>query len=98
MRYKPIFEDDKEKWHVSKAVPITLLVALLIQFIGVVWIARGLVGDLSDTSRRVTALETIRASERASERLSVVETQIGDTRAATLRIEADVKKLVERRP
>ena len=87
-----------ERWHITKAVPVSLLVALLLQFFGGVWIARGLVADLQETSRRVTALETARISERVSERLSVVENQVSDTRAATLRIEADVRKLVERKP
>jgi len=87
-----------ERWHITKAVPVSLLVALLLQFVGGVWIARGFLGDLQETSRRVTALEIARASEKVSERLAVVEGQVSDTRAATLRIEADVRKLVERRP
>ena len=88
----------QERWHITKAVPVSLLVALFLQFVGGVWVARGLVADLQETSRRVTALETSRASEKVSERLAVVEGQVSDTRAATLRIEADVRKLVERRP
>lgn len=88
----------QERWHITKAVPVSLLVALFLQFVGGVWVVRGLVADLRETSRRVTALEASRASEKVSERLAVVEGQVSDTRAATLRIEADVRKLVERRP
>ena len=88
----------EERWHLSKAVPVSLIFVLMLQFFGGVWVARGLVADLQETSRRVTALETARISERVSERLAVVEGQVSDTRAATLRIEADVRKLVERRP
>ena len=88
----------QERWHITKAVPVSLLVALALQFVGGVWIARGLVADLRETSRRVTTLENARASEKVSERLAVVEGQVSDTRAATLRIESDVRKLVERRP
>lgn len=95
----------RERWHVSKAVPVTLIVGLLANTMLGVWMARGLVADLhetrrdvADTTRRVTALESIRSTERVSERLAVVESQVTDTKAAILRVEANVQKLVERRP
>ena len=85
-------------WHLDKKVPIGLIVALLVHLAGSVWFASAMVSENRDTTRRVGALEQARSTERVSERLAVVESQTADTKAATLRIEANVQKLVERRP
>ncbi len=96
---------EKERWHLTKAVPITLIVGMLTQLVVGVWLVRGLVAELHETrregletQRRVTALEQARQSERLSERLGVVESRTTSTEAAVLRVESDVKKLLERRP
>jgi len=85
------------RWHLDKKVPITLIVLFVTNIACSIWIARGMVADAEDTKRRVVALEAARTSEHVSERLAVVETQVADTRAATLRIEAYVQRLLERR-
>lgn len=94
----PSHYQDDAAWHLDKKVPIALIVALAVHLGGSIWFFRGLVADLQETQKRVTALETVRVGERVSERLAVVESQISDTKAVTLRIEANVQRLVERRP
>jgi hypothetical protein len=91
-------KSQEDQWHLDKRVPISLIVALAVHLGGSVWFFRGLLADQQTTERRVTSLEQARTAERVSERLAVVESQVSDTRAATLRIEAHVRQLVERRP
>ena len=86
----------KEHWHLDKKVPIVLIVVLIGHLSGSVWFFRGVVSDQQDTNRRVVALETAKIAERGSERLAVVESQVADIKASTLRTEANVQKLVER--
>jgi len=64
------------------------------------WLARGMVAELHETRRdgeetlrRVTALEQARNPER----LAVVESRTASTEAAVLRVESDVKRLLEMR-
>lgn len=92
-----IERDDNGAWHLDKRVPLAMILALGMHLGGSVWFFRGIVADISDTQRRVTALEMARTSERVSERLAVVESQVTETRAATLRVEAAIQRLVERR-
>ena len=58
---------------------------------------RGIVADVQNTQNRVQVLEQSKTTERTGERLAVVESQVTDIKAATLRVEANVQKLVERR-
>jgi hypothetical protein len=87
----------KDHWHLDKKVPIMLIIALAGHLGGSIWFFRGMVAELHETQRRVTVLESARLAERVSERLAVVEAQVADTKAATLRVEANVQKLVERK-
>lgn len=92
-----IENENGRSWHLDKKVPIVMIMALGIHLGGSVWFFRGLVAELEETRRRVGALELARASERVSERLAVVEAQTSDVKATTLRIEANVQRLVERK-
>ena len=93
-----------ESWHLDKKVPIALIVMLALHLGGSVWFFRGVVAEGAETQRRVGVLEQSKASERSSERLAVVESQVGDikqqgadTKAAVLRVEAYLQRLAERR-
>jgi len=87
-----------EHWHLDKKVPIALILTLVLHLGGSVWFFRGMLADLHETQRRVAALEGARTNEKVSERMAVLESSVKDTKETTLRIEADVKKLLERRP
>ena len=87
----------REQWHLDKKVPIALILVAFGHLGGSVWFFRGLVADQQETQRRVAVLEQSKTTERTGERLAVVESQVTDIKAATLRVEANVQKLVERR-
>ena len=89
-----------EQWHLSKSVPVTLIGAMVCQLLIAGWMARGLVAEMQETRRE--AQETIRRvvvleQARNPERLAVVESRTATTEAAVLRVEADVKRLLERK-
>lgn len=86
----------REQWHLDKKVPITLILVAFGHLGGSVWFFRGIVADIQNTQSRVVALENAKATERTGERLAVVESQVTDIKAATLSVEANVQKLVER--
>lgn len=85
-----------EHWHLDKKVPITLILVAIGHLAGSVWFFRGIVSDVQTTQSRVLVLEQAKTSERTGERLAVVESQISDIKAVTLRVEVNVQKLVER--
>lgn len=84
------------RWHLDKNIPVAMIAVIVGHLGGSVWFFRGVVADLQETQRRVAVLETAKTSERGSERLAVVESQVSDIKAATLRVESNVQKLVER--
>ena len=83
-------------WHLDKRVPVGIIFGLLAHFAGTVWLASAVFSESAETKRRVASLEQARASDRVAERLAVLESQGQDTRAAVLRMESSVQKLVER--
>lgn len=86
----------REQWHLDKKVPIALILVAFGHLGGSVWFFRGIVADIQNTQDRVQTLENAKTAERTGERLAVVESQVSDIKAATLRVEANVQKLVER--
>ena len=75
-----------ESWHLSKSVPITLIVGLTAQFAGVVWMFSQMSSDISNNSKRI-------------ERLDVQVEEISDTAQAQAvqlgRIETRLDALME---
>ena len=47
-----------ESWHLSKSVPITLIVGLTLQAGGVVWMFSQMSSDIDNNSVRLTKVET----------------------------------------
>ena len=47
-----------ESWHLSKSVPITLIVGLTLQAGGVVWMFSQMSSDINNNSVRLTKVET----------------------------------------
>jgi hypothetical protein len=88
-------QEDKPHWTLDKRVPISLLLGLLLQSATIVWWARGQQEVSSQHSRRLDALESQRQTDRVSERLAVIEYQLGELRAAQLRVEQALLKISE---
>jgi len=47
-----------ESWHLSKSVPVTLIIGLTLQAGGVVWMFSQMSSDIDNNSRRLTKVET----------------------------------------
>ena len=87
---------NNNSWHVDKAVPIGVIAALLIQGAGIVWWAQGVSKDAVDHEKRLTIIE----SQRISERMAALESQMLDARSSLGRIESKLDRVIEggRRP
>lgn len=46
-----------ESWHLSKSVPVTLIIGLTAQFAGVVWMFSQMSSDISNNSKRIERLD-----------------------------------------
>lgn len=46
-----------ESWHLSKSVPITLIIGLTAQFAGVVWMFSQMSSDIDNNSKRIERLD-----------------------------------------
>ena len=49
---------DNESWHLSKSVPVTIIVGFPCQFSGAVWMFSKMDADISNNSARITKVET----------------------------------------
>jgi len=47
-----------ESWHLSKSVPVSIIVGFLCQFAGAVWMFSKMDADISNNSARITKVET----------------------------------------
>jgi len=46
-----------ESWHLSKSVPVTLIIGLTAQFAGVVWMFSQMSSDIESNSKRIERLD-----------------------------------------
>jgi Tfp pilus assembly protein PilO len=80
-----------ESWHLSKSVPVTLLVGLLVQGVGVVWMFSQMSSDVDNNTKRLDHVEvkvgeiTDRAQQQAVQ-LGRIEAQIDSLMDKTDRI------------
>lgn len=82
----------KESWHVDKQVPLALILALVVQFVGLVLYMGALANRTGENERRITLLE----AQRISERLATLESQLGDTKALLLRVDTKIDRLANK--
>lgn len=74
-------EKVKEHWHLSKSVPITLIFAIVIQTVGIVWTLAGMSHDIrqakSDIERLDRQVEIMRdASQTQANQLARIEERL----------------------
>lgn len=60
-----------DRWHIDRRIPVALIFALLVQFVGGVWVASSAFERIGQHERRITALET--AASSIPERLVRIE-------------------------
>jgi len=73
---------EREQWHLSKSVPVSIIVVLVAQFAGFVWTFSTLSGDVSraqaDISRIDRQVEVMRASSaEQAQQLARIEERLG---------------------
>lgn len=79
-------EEDKQ-WHLDKRVPISLLLAILLQTIGVVWWGATMAEKVVVLKDRMDAIAP------NSDRLTRVEVKVDTLLGSVSRIEAQTRKL-----
>lgn len=80
-------------WHVEKKVPVAIVLSMVLQGAGLIWWANGITKDSQEHSRRLAQLE----AQRAEQRLTVLESQMIDSRGSLTRIENKLDRLIEGR-
>ena len=78
-----------ESWHLSKSVPITLIVGLTAQFAGVVWMFSQMSSDIDNNSKRIERLDA--QVEEISDTAQAQAVQLGriETRLDALMDQSD---------
>ena len=87
-----------EPWHLSRSVPVALIVTLALQTAGMVWWASSLTAQVQEQSRRIVALEAVR--DQSAVVMAALRSDV-----AVLRSDAEAKRrqldrierLIERR-
>lgn len=85
-------ESGDKQWHIDRKVPLALVYLLVGQFIGAVMFFGNMMSQVSAQERRITAIE----SQKVSERLVTLESQMADTKSLLQRMDGNVMRLVER--
>lgn len=79
-------------WTLDKRVPLAFIFAIAVQTAGVIWWASSLSNVVAAQGQKIAVLET----QRAGERLAVVEATIGDVKSQLNRIEQKLDRYAER--
>lgn len=80
-------------WHIEKKIPVAIVFSMLVQGAGLIWWANGITKDNQEYARRIAQLE----AQRAEQRLTVLESQMIDSRGSLSRIEGKLDRLIEAR-
>jgi hypothetical protein len=80
-------------WHIEKKVPVAIVLSMVLQGAGLIWWANGITKDNQEYARRIAQLE----AQRAEQRLTVLESQMIDSRGSLSRIEGKLDRLIEGR-
>jgi len=86
-------DENPNLWHIEKKVPVAIVLSMVLQGAGLIWWANGITKDSQEHSRRLAQLE----AQRAEQRLTVLESQMIDSRGSLLRIENKLDRLIEGR-
>lgn len=85
--------DNPDLWHIEKKVPVAIVLSMVLQGAGLIWWANGITKDNQEFARRIAQLE----AQRAEQRLTVLESQMIDSRGSLSRIEGKLDRLIEGR-
>jgi len=75
---------DNEEWHLSKSLPITFILAIVLQTITAVWFVAGLSSDIENNAKEIVRHET---------RLIVLENIVQSQAITMARIDENIKSI-----
>lgn len=94
--------DTRESWHLEKKVPVTIIVALMIQSATIIWWAAGMEGRTRGLEMRLAAMENVQV--KAGEQQGAIMVQLATMTErltaqteALRRIETALEKKVDRK-
>lgn len=77
----------EQQWHLSKAVPVTIVLAVLAQTVSLIWFVATLSNDVDNNTRSISRLQ-----ERSESLADIVH----DQEVTLGRIDENIKMLVKR--
>ena len=80
----------KPSWHINREVPLALIYLLAAQFFGGLIFANTLYNQVSDHDRRILVVE----SQKVSERLVTLESQMLDSKLLLQRLDTNMILLI----
>ena len=75
---------DNDSWHLSKSVPITLIIGLITQGAAIVWVVSMMYGDIERNTNRLSDLDN---------RLDKLEDMVFTQAIAMARIDENIKAI-----
>jgi len=79
--------DNDSQWHLSKSIPVSIIIVLMVQFAGAIWMFSQMDAAIQNNSDRLTRVET---------RSDVIETRAQEQAVQLGRIETQIMALVDR--
>ena len=82
----------KEIWHFDKGIPLSVIFILILQTASAIWYLSAMSKQIEDNKHRIEIIE----SQRFSERLTSLESQMIDSKGSLVRIENKLDRLIEK--
>jgi len=79
--------DNDSQWHLSKSIPVSIILGLILQFAGAVWMFSQMDAAIQNNAERITRVET---------RTDVIESRAQEQAVQLGRIETQIMALVDR--
>lgn len=73
-----------DSWHLSKSVPITLIIGLITQGAAIVWVVSMMYGDIESNTQRLSEFQN---------RLDKLDAMVFDQAVAMARIDENIKAI-----
>ena len=73
-----------DSWHLSKSVPITLIIGLITQGAAIVWVVSMMYGDIESNTQRLSEFQ---------KRLDKIDDMVFDQAVAMARIDENIKAI-----
>ena len=91
-------KNDPEGWHLDKKVPITIIIVLILQFVGMLWFAAKLDSKVEEQATRLTKTEAqISVIDREAREFGNRIVRIEEKTSSMLTILQRVEQLIDRR-